>query len=166
MATWADKRGMNRCISCGAPRQYDRARMVLSCLHCGTSEPAPTHLSAVDLGEPCGLICPACSGALHDAGVSGRTARACVACGGVLAEMSSFESLVDALRLAEGPAVDALPPRTQEPGQRTVACPECGEPMRSHLYGGGGNVVIDTCEACLHNWLDGGELRRIALAPR
>jgi Zn-finger nucleic acid-binding protein len=25
--------------------------------------------------------------------------------------------------------------------------------------------VIDSCEHCLVNWLDGGELRRIAVAP-
>ena len=28
-----------------------------------------------------------------------------------------------------------------------------------------GNVVIDTCEPCGVNWLDPGELRRIAVAP-
>ena len=33
------------------------------------------------------------------------------------------------------------------------------------FYGGPGNVVIDTCERCLVNWLDPGELRRIAIAP-
>jgi Zn-finger nucleic acid-binding protein len=31
--------------------------------------------------------------------------------------------------------------------------------------GGPGNVVIDTCERCRVNWLDSGELRRIAVAP-
>lgn len=140
--------------------------MTFTCLHCGTAEPAPTHLHTLDFGEPSGLSCPGCHSALHVASVSGRPARACVTCGGVLAEMASFGLLIDALRLVEGPALEALPPRTQEPGQRTVDCPECGTRMRSHLYGGGGNVVIDTCERCLHNWLDGGELRRIALAPR
>ena len=37
--------------------------------------------------------------------------------------------------------------------------------MTSHNYGGPGNVVMDTCERCELNWLDPGELRRIALAP-
>jgi Zn-finger nucleic acid-binding protein len=37
--------------------------------------------------------------------------------------------------------------------------------MISHLYGGPGNVVIDSCERCLVNWLDAGELQRIAAAP-
>jgi Zn-finger nucleic acid-binding protein len=37
--------------------------------------------------------------------------------------------------------------------------------MIDHPYGGPGNVVIDTCERCGVNWLDPGELRRIAMAP-
>ena len=37
--------------------------------------------------------------------------------------------------------------------------------MTSHHYGGPGNIVMDTCERCELNWLDPGELRRIALAP-
>jgi Zn-finger nucleic acid-binding protein len=36
--------------------------------------------------------------------------------------------------------------------------------MLNHMYGGAGNVVIDTCETCQVNWLDSGELRRIARA--
>jgi Zn-finger nucleic acid-binding protein len=37
--------------------------------------------------------------------------------------------------------------------------------MDTHLYGGGGNVVIDDCERCGLNWLDHGELDRIVRAP-
>jgi Zn-finger nucleic acid-binding protein len=37
--------------------------------------------------------------------------------------------------------------------------------MAAHIYGGPGNVVIDSCENCQVNWLDHGELRRMALAP-
>jgi Zn-finger nucleic acid-binding protein len=36
--------------------------------------------------------------------------------------------------------------------------------MQNHFYGGPGNLVIDTCERCHLNWLDPGELRRIARA--
>jgi Zn-finger nucleic acid-binding protein len=140
--------------------------MTFTCLHCGTTELPQTHLNGFDLGDPAGIECPGCGGPLHHANVSGRQVCACAACGGSLSPMSTFGSLIDAIRFVEGPVLEALPPRTQEPGQRTVNCPKCGKPMRSHLYGGGGNVVIDTCETCLHNWLDGGELRRIALAPR
>jgi Zn-finger nucleic acid-binding protein len=37
--------------------------------------------------------------------------------------------------------------------------------MLAHPYGGPGNLTIDTCERCGVNWLDPGELRRIAMAP-
>jgi Zn-finger nucleic acid-binding protein len=36
--------------------------------------------------------------------------------------------------------------------------------METHFYGGGRNVVIDDCESCSLDWLDHGELRRIAAA--
>ena len=37
--------------------------------------------------------------------------------------------------------------------------------MLGHIYAGPGNVVLDSCERCQVNWLDAGELRRIAVAP-
>jgi Zn-finger nucleic acid-binding protein len=37
--------------------------------------------------------------------------------------------------------------------------------MINHLYGGPGNVLLDSCEHCRVNWLDAGELRRIVIAP-
>jgi Zn-finger nucleic acid-binding protein len=45
-----------------------------------------------------------------------------------------------------------------------INCPGCAKPMLNHFYGGPGNLVIDTCERCHLNWLDPGELRRIARA--
>ena len=100
-------------------------------MHCGTTEPVPPHLSLFDPGDPTAQQCPSCNGLLHHASVGAYRVRVCIACGGAFSKMSNFASLIDALRLVEGPALDALPPRTQEPGQRTLACPECREPMRS-----------------------------------
>ena len=37
--------------------------------------------------------------------------------------------------------------------------------MDTHLYAGPGNVVIESCDTCLLNWLDRGELMRIVHAP-
>jgi hypothetical protein len=48
---------------------------------------------------------------------------------------------------------------------RRIKCPRCGQEMDTHLYGGGGNVIIEDCEHCELNWLDYGELERIAQAP-
>jgi len=83
----------------------------------------------------------------------------------MLIEMGRFTTIIDAVRLHEAGAVRVSLPRSQNPSDREIACPMCGEPMIGHDYGGPGNVVIDTCERCLVNWLDQGELRRIAMAP-
>jgi len=37
--------------------------------------------------------------------------------------------------------------------------------MDEHLYGGGGNVNVDSCETCGVLWLDRGELSKIVAAP-
>jgi Zn-finger nucleic acid-binding protein len=139
---------------------------VFGCAHCGTEEPIPAALSAFELGEGAGADCPACHAALLGASVAGWPTSVCPSCFGVLAGMASFVAVVEAVRLLDGPPVDALPPRRQRPGDRVLLCPRCHDPMLSHQYGGAGNVVIDSCESCQVNWLDGGELRRIALAPR
>jgi hypothetical protein len=83
----------------------------------------------------------------------------------MLIEMNRFVSIVGAVRACDvGNFRTAMPPR-QKPGERVLNCPTCGQTLVSHHYSGPGNVVIDTCERCLVNWLDQGELRRIALAP-
>jgi C4-type Zn-finger protein len=48
---------------------------------------------------------------------------------------------------------------------RRIKCPQCGEQMDTHPYGGGGNVIIEDCERCSFNWLDYSELERIVHAP-
>jgi Zn-finger nucleic acid-binding protein len=123
-------------------------------------------LAAFAVGARSDLVCPTCGAALSQAAVAGLPLHACTACHGSLIAIRQFVTVIESVRLAEGPALDALPPRTQEPGHRTVSCPACRQPMLSHVYGGGGNLVLDTCETCQLNWLDGGELRRIALSPR
>jgi Zn-finger nucleic acid-binding protein len=156
---------MTSCGSCGAPREYDRGRLIFTCRHCGTEEPVPVGLQAFDLADPSGLECPSCRGSLLHAAAGGRPIQVCSACHGALVAMSSFMAVVAVVRFFEGQSLDVLPMRQQKPGDRQVACPSCGHAMRSHLYGGPGNIVMDTCEHCELNWLDKGELRRIALAP-
>jgi Zn-finger nucleic acid-binding protein len=89
----------------------------------------------------------------------------CQRCEGLLVEMGNFVAVIDAARAREEQS-GTIPPRRQSPGDRTIDCPGCHRPMLSHFYGGPGNLVIDTCEPCHLNWLDPGELRRIARAPR
>src|SRR5262249_46750709 len=95
----------------------------------------------------------------------GYPLHCCPRCSGMLIAMDCFAAVIDAVRIRENRSVRAVPARDQAVGERTIACPLCGKPMLAHVYGGPGNVVIDSCEGCQVNWLDPGELRRIALAP-
>ena len=83
----------------------------------------------------------------------------------MLIEMNHFADVIEAVRVHEKRSFRIALPRRQHPTDRSINCPTCGHPMLSHLYGGPGNVVIDICERCQVNWLDPGELRRIAVAP-
>jgi hypothetical protein len=89
----------------------------------------------------------------------------CQGCLGLLIQMDLFVPVIQAARISEG-RTEVVLPRSQNPGERVLVCPRCGQPMLSHIYSGPGNLVIDTCERCLVNWLDAGELRRIARAPQ
>ena len=122
-------------------------------------------LQAFGLFDPSGWHCPSCRAGLLKAAAGGRPIQVCPACHGALIAMSSFVAVVAVVRFFEGQALDVVPPRQQTPGDRQIECPGCNGPMTSHNYGGPGNVVMDTCERCELNWLDPGELRRIALAP-
>jgi hypothetical protein len=83
----------------------------------------------------------------------------------MLVDMNRFAAIIDAVRALEERSFQTVPPRRQNPNDRSINCPKCHAPMLSHLYGGPGNIVIDTCERCQVNWLDSGELRRAAIAP-
>jgi hypothetical protein len=83
----------------------------------------------------------------------------------MLIDMNRFADIINVVRANEERAFRIALPRRQNPTDRSTDCPTCGHPMLGHLYGGPGNVVIDSCERCQVNWLDPGELRRIAIAP-
>src|SRR5262249_60580539 len=90
---------------------------------------------------------------------------ACPPCYGLLTDMNRFATVIAAVRAGDERLFRVALPRRQNPGERLINCPQCRQPMLSHIYGGPGNVVIDSCERCQLNWLDPGELRRIAMAP-
>jgi len=136
----------------------------LVCDHCGSlGEPALVPYDLETIGEST-VACPHCATALADARIEGCPVRYCASCHGLLVEMRHFVTLCDAVRAREAGSGVALPLR-QRPGERVLTCPICGQPMLDHLFGGPGNLVLDTCERCQVNWLDPGELQRIARAP-
>jgi Zn-finger nucleic acid-binding protein len=137
---------------------------VLVCGHCGSMDEGVAPFYELQaLGESA-VACPRCETPLADARIEGCPVQYCRACHGVLVEMQHFVTLSDAVRARERHKGVALP-RRQRPGERVLPCPMCTQPMLSHVYGGPGNLVLDTCERCHVNWLDPGELRRIARAP-
>ena len=159
----ADKVVVPNCVNCGAPMQIDAVEGALACGHCGSKEQAPGIVQDVDIGATSERMCPACVTALSQAKLDGLPLLVCQCCQGMLIRMEHFVSVIEVARAREERS-RGVAPRRQSPGDRTLRCPFCGEPMLSHLYGGPGNLVIDTCEPCHLNWLDPGELRRIARA--
>jgi len=153
------------CANCGAPMRIEPDRGVLVCDHCGSQQEAPALADQLQFGEETSNKCPACAVPLFKSQLAGYALLTCRQCFGLLVEMRQFVAVIEAVRAREGRAARSVPPPRQSPRDQPLMCPTCGEPMIDHVYGGPGNVAIDTCERCLVNWLDPGELRRIAVAP-
>jgi len=156
---------VTNCVNCGAPLRMDRERGILVCDHCGNQQELPATLDYVDLESPTASLCPLCSTPLSTSRLDGYSLLCCARCFGMLIAMDCFAEVIDAVRTRENWSVQTVRTRDQDPSDRIIACPLCGKPMLAHIYDGPGNVVIDSCEGCQMNWLDPGELRRIALAP-
>jgi len=151
------------CVNCGAPMTADKASGALVCTHCGSIEEQPRLIEFLQIGEASASPCPTCAAPLAHARLDGSPLLVCQRCQGMLIAMHVFVSVIDAASAHEDQGGIVLP-RRENPGDRVLSCPQCGQPMLSHFYGGPGNLVIDSCEPCQVNWLDPGELRRIARA--
>lgn len=154
---------MANCVNCGAPMQADKSRGGLVCTHCGSFEALPPLIREIEIGDATDAPCPNCGALLANARLDGNPLLVCLQCQGMLIAMPHFVSVVDAASAHEDQHGVVLP-RDQNAGDRLLTCPRCRQSMLSHFYGGPGNLVIDTCEQCQMNWLDPGELRRIARA--
>jgi len=155
---------VSNCVNCGAPVRIDQDGVAV-CDHCGTRQDPSVSLQYVELQNETGTMCPVCSAALSTATLGGHPLLCCARCYGMLLAMDLFADIIDAVRLREPRRLRTAPPLRGSPNDRIIRCPSCHTPMLAHLYAGPGNVVIDSCERCGVNWLDGGELRRIALSP-
>jgi Zn-finger nucleic acid-binding protein len=143
--------------------RLDKLAGTLTCPHCGSIDTQPSLVDQVDVVGNSDVNCPNCATPLAQARLGSYPLKVCQRCEGMLIEMTVFVSVIDAARLREA-LRGVVMPREQSPGHRTLSCPQCGRAMLNHMYGGAGNVVLDTCETCHVNWLDSGELRRIARA--
>jgi Zn-finger nucleic acid-binding protein len=152
------------CPSCGAPMRLTAGQASLVCDYCkGVYFPDPDDDGVRLLDEAEGVSCPICAIPLMNATLAGVGIRHCQRCRGTLVTMGRFETLIEALR-SEQKGAAALPVSNSAELTRTICCPQCHKLMETHFYYGGGNVVIDDCEHCALDWLDQGELKRIAAA--
>ena len=117
------------------------------------------------LEEPSRLKCPLCDITLVHAAVARQRILYCGQCRGMLIGMDYFVAIVHNLRSRHEVSGEPAHQPDWSELDRKIRCPQCGNQMDAHVYGGGGNVVIEDCENCSLNWLDHGELQRIAAAP-
>ena len=109
--------------------------------------------------------CPICALPLMKATLGRLPLLVCTKCDGMLIAMQEFQDLITASRAEHrGPVATSPANVNSDQLRRHIGCPHCHRPMEAHFYGGAGNVVMDTCENCSLNWLDHGELARIANA--
>jgi Zn-finger nucleic acid-binding protein len=153
------------CPSCGGSMRLEPAKECLVCNYCENIVfPEPNQDGVRVLGEPSATACPVCGVPLRDAALTGHRILYCERCRGMLVSIDDFLAIVEQRRAELGGVTE--PPHAPDWNEmkRRVDCPECGETMDTHPYGGPGNIIIDNCEHCRLNWLDHNELLRIARA--
>ena len=153
------------CPSCGAPLRLEGDQEGLSCEYCKSIYyPEKNDEGVRVLGEPAKEACPVCAIPLMHAIVGRERIRYCTRCRGMLIPMEKFLALLEELKNdITGNRIPRAPERREL--DRHIDCPQCHQRMDTHFYGGPGNVVMDDCSRCFLNWLDHGELLRIAQAP-
>jgi Zn-finger nucleic acid-binding protein len=151
------------CPSCGAPMHATGD--TFQCDYCkSVYVPGKDDEGVSLLGEGPGDECPICAIALEKASIAKTPILYCGKCRGMLISMEIFPTVIETLRAQQHG--DSPAPAADPKGlERHINCPHCHNPMEAHYYAGPGNVVLDSCENCELNWLDHGELLRIARAP-
>ena len=154
------------CPSCGAPLRLEEDKDHAICDYCKNLYfPEKNEEGVRVLGQESDQDCPTCGALLVHAAMSGMRFLYCTQCRGMLIPMPTFVELTTALRAQLGAQAELR--GTPDPWdlERQIKCPRCHRRMDTHPYGGPGNVILDSCSKCFVNWLDHGELMRIAHAP-
>ncbi len=138
----------------------------LLCDYCETPHfPDPNSDGVRVLGVPSEIFCPVCAIRLTNASVARERIYYCERCRGMLIAMGVFVEIVADLRSRRENTADAAHAPDWRDLNRRINCPKCRVVMDTHPYCGPGNIIIDSCENCAHNWLDYGELDRVVRAP-
>lgn len=151
------------CPSCGGVMRLEEDKEFLRCEFCKNIVfPEKNDDGMRVLVELSELSCPDCAVPLVHAALEGWRMLYCSKCRGMLVSADIFVELILDLH-AHSDGSGAIP-RAPDPKDllRRTNCPKCHRQMDTHYYAGPGNVIIDDCETCHLNWLDYGELRRIA----
>lgn len=155
------------CGNCGGSMRLEEGKNYLICDFCRNIYfPEATDEGVRVLDEQDSQLCPVCAIPLVNAVIGGLRILYCSRCHGMLIPMDDFLELVQRLRAErDGAPCETMPAPDPKDLDRRIRCPRCSQEMETHPYGGPGNIVIDSCEACGVNWLDHGELQRIVRAP-
>ena len=153
------------CPSCGAPMHLKPGEDSLQCEYCQSVYfPEKNDDGVRVLGVPSDQACPVCNIPLVESAIAKVRILYCTRCRGMLIPMDVFQALIDELHVEEGGSI-VQPAADSRDLRRSLACPRCHHRMETHFYAGPGNAIIASCEPCLLNWLDHGELSRIVHAP-
>jgi Zn-finger nucleic acid-binding protein len=151
------------CPSCGAAMEPVGGRAYFRCNYCGTFEfPETDETGVTDLGEASQFACPVCTQSLNKASVHGHTVFFCGTCRGFLTTNANFTAMLACRREEAKESSRVIRPFGKDELRRRIKCPGCQKKMDTHPYGGGGNVVVDTCYRCHWIWFDAGEFDAIA----
>lgn len=134
-------------------------RTHLRCPYCTSLVfPEPLDEGVVTLGREHPHDCPTCQRLLVAAALDGEEVGYCSTCRGILFTNDQFARVV--ARRRESGTPRRLVPEPVDPTElrRARHCPRCRRRADTHVYGGGGNAVIDSCARCKLVWLDAGEL--------
>jgi Zn-finger nucleic acid-binding protein len=134
------------------------------CDYCGSQCAPHADEEGVVVLDPTKHNCPACATFLSNASLESRDLLYCTACHGMLLDMEKLVPLLEVLREHRYWSRSSQTQRNFGEG-RLLHCPLCRHEMDEHLYGGGGNMDVDSCETCGVLWLDRGELSRMVAAP-
>lgn len=144
----------------------DRTQMLSLCAYCGSRAAAPERGDGVQVLTATPHRCPLCeASSLHDGRIERFPVHYCRQCEGLLIRLNLFLPLIEYLRELRDRPAEHQSPRGSHDADRALPCPLCRSKMLNYVYGGGGNVHLDSCRTCDVIWLDHQELRRIVLAP-
>ncbi len=157
------------CPDCDAAMQKVGNHAHFHCPSCGRFHFSDDAGDGVIVGgQPVGAACPVCHLPLQSGLIEDETVCYCDHCRGFLTPMDAFGRIVGKRRSRHGPHEQRTEPFDPADLRRVLTCPDCGGRMDAHPFSGGGNAVVDTCEACNLIWLDADELaviERLCSAP-